>query len=169
MVWTAGGTDVASQKTACTFPRVATRPSRASSSRSSTPARTVRRFSFAARTPRLTSFRRPRMFALASFSSPSRLLLFPDDTDRAGGFGVRFSSHPGRREADLPTQPLADLPLPKTAVLGLVTSKFPALEKSEDLTRRVHEAAGFLAQGSGTTKEEALQRCVLRVRMGRES
>lgn len=111
----------------------------------------------------LTSFRQTSNVRSCSlFSAFVSLTSFADDTDRAGGFEVR--STPTRptetNSKHLRTQPLADLPLPKTAVLGLVTSKFPALEKSEDLIHRVNEAASFLARGSGTTKEEALQRCV---------
>jgi 5-methyltetrahydropteroyltriglutamate--homocysteine methyltransferase len=48
------------------------------------------------------------------------------DTERAGGF-----------------EPLRFLPKGKTVVLGLVTSKTGALEKSEDLLRRIEEAARF--------------------------
>src|SRR5260370_30017793 len=46
------------------------------------------------------------------------------DTDRAGGF-----------------EPLRLLPKNKRVVLGLVTSKTGALEKKEDLRRRIDEAA----------------------------
>ena len=48
------------------------------------------------------------------------------DTERAGGF-----------------EPLRHLPAGKTVVLGLVTSKTGALEKKEDLKRRIGEAAKF--------------------------
>ncbi|GAA6023637.1 hypothetical protein JCM10207_005094 [Rhodosporidiobolus poonsookiae] len=66
------------------------------------------------------------------------------DTVRAGGF-----------------EPLADLPRNKTVVLGLVTSKFPQLEDKEQLIKRIHEAADFVAKGSGQTREEALkQLCI---------
>ncbi|KAK4700311.1 5-methyltetrahydropteroyltriglutamate--homocysteine methyltransferase, partial [Phenoliferia sp. Uapishka_3] len=71
------------------------------------------------------------------------------DTDRAGGF-----------------EPLADLPAHKTVVLGLITSKFPQLEKKEDLVKRIHEAAGFMAQGSGQSKDEALKRCMISPQCG---
>jgi methionine synthase II (cobalamin-independent) len=46
------------------------------------------------------------------------------DTERAGGFA-----------------PLRFLPKGKTAVLGLVTSKLPQLERKDDLKRRIDEAA----------------------------
>ncbi|KAL8286862.1 hypothetical protein RQP46_003868 [Phenoliferia psychrophenolica] len=71
------------------------------------------------------------------------------DTDRAGGF-----------------EPLADLPAHKTVVLGLVTSKFPELEKKEDLVKRVNEAASFMAQGSGQTVEQALNRIMISPQCG---
>jgi len=48
------------------------------------------------------------------------------DTDRAGGF-----------------EPLRFLPKGKTVVLGLVTSKTGALEKRDDLLRRIEEASKF--------------------------
>ncbi|GAA5929561.1 uncharacterized protein JCM15063_004186 [Sporobolomyces koalae] len=66
------------------------------------------------------------------------------DTERAGGF-----------------EPLAHLPKNKSAVLGLVTSKFPELEQQEHLIKRINEAADFVAKGSGESREEALKRlCV---------
>ncbi|TNY19633.1 hypothetical protein DMC30DRAFT_417702 [Rhodotorula diobovata] len=63
------------------------------------------------------------------------------DTERAGGF-----------------EPLADLPANKSVVLGLVSSKFPQLEKKEDLIARINEAADFVARGANQTREEALER-----------
>ena len=71
------------------------------------------------------------------------------DTARAGGF-----------------EPLADLPKNKSAVLGLVTSKFATMEKQEDLIARVKEAAKFVAQGSGETEQEALQRLCISPQCG---
>ncbi|KAL7343537.1 UROD/MetE-like protein [Rhodotorula toruloides] len=71
------------------------------------------------------------------------------DTERAGGF-----------------EPLADLPANKTVVLGLLTSKFPQLEKKEDLVKRIHEAADFVAKGSNQTREQALQRLCLSCQCG---
>ncbi|GAA5957782.1 hypothetical protein JCM21900_004552 [Sporobolomyces salmonicolor] len=71
------------------------------------------------------------------------------DTARAGGF-----------------EPLADLPKNKSVVLGLVTSKFPELEKQEDLIKRIHEAADYVAKGSGQTREEALQRLCISPQCG---
>lgn len=61
------------------------------------------------------------------------------DTPRAGGF-----------------EPLKDLPKNKNVVLGVVTSKFPDLEKKEDMVERVYKAADFVASGSGISREEAL-------------
>ena len=49
------------------------------------------------------------------------------DSDRAGGF-----------------EPLRLLPPGKTAVLGLVTSKSGALEKPDDIKRRIEEASRFI-------------------------
>ncbi|GAA6061626.1 hypothetical protein JCM10212_000968 [Sporobolomyces blumeae] len=71
------------------------------------------------------------------------------DTERAGGF-----------------EPLKHLPKDKTAVLGLVTSKFPKLESQDDLVRRINEAAEYVASGSGETKEEALQRLCISPQCG---
>ncbi|KAM0713609.1 hypothetical protein Q7P37_010571 [Cladosporium fusiforme] len=63
------------------------------------------------------------------------------DTPRAGGF-----------------EPLKFLPKDKNVVLGVVTSKFPELEKKEDMIARVNTAAEYVAAGSGVSKEEALDR-----------
>lgn len=63
------------------------------------------------------------------------------DTPRAGGF-----------------EPLKYLPMNKNVVLGVVTSKFPELEKKEDMIARVNTAAEYVAAGSGVSKEEALER-----------
>jgi methionine synthase II (cobalamin-independent) len=63
------------------------------------------------------------------------------DTPRAGGF-----------------EPLKFLPLEKNCVLGVVTSKFPQLENIDEMVQRVYKAADFVAEGSGQTREEALQR-----------
>jgi 5-methyltetrahydropteroyltriglutamate--homocysteine methyltransferase len=48
------------------------------------------------------------------------------DTERAGGF-----------------EPLRFLPKHKTAVLGLITSKFPQLEPKDEIKRRIDQAAKF--------------------------
>ena len=61
------------------------------------------------------------------------------DTERAGGF-----------------EPLKHLPKNKNVVLGVVTSKFPELENKKDMVERVYKAAEFVAQGSGQTREQAL-------------
>ncbi|KUI63117.1 Uncharacterized protein YxjG [Cytospora mali] len=63
------------------------------------------------------------------------------DTDRAGGF-----------------EPLKELPPHKNVILGVITSKFPELEDLEKLKERVFQAADFVAQGPGQTRDEALQR-----------
>jgi 5-methyltetrahydropteroyltriglutamate--homocysteine methyltransferase len=49
------------------------------------------------------------------------------DTDRAGGF-----------------EPLRYVPKGKKVVLGLISSKFPALEKKDDLKHRIEAAAKFV-------------------------
>ncbi|GAA5828815.1 hypothetical protein JCM3766R1_003829 [Sporobolomyces carnicolor] len=71
------------------------------------------------------------------------------DTERAGGF-----------------EPLAHLPKHKTAVLGLVSSKFPELEKQEDLIKRINQAADFVAKGSGQSHEDALKQLCLSPQCG---
>lgn len=63
------------------------------------------------------------------------------DTPRAGGF-----------------EPLKQLPKGKSAILGLITSKFPKLEDLAEMKKRVYQAAELVAEGSGETKEEALNR-----------
>ncbi|KAG9659555.1 methionine synthase-like protein, partial [Aureobasidium melanogenum] len=63
------------------------------------------------------------------------------DTPRAGGF-----------------EPLKHLPKNKNVILGVVTSKFPELEDKEKMVQRVYQAADFIAEGSGQSREEALQR-----------
>jgi methionine synthase II (cobalamin-independent) len=56
----------------------------------------------------------------------NRFLLEFDDA-RSGGF-----------------EPLANVPQDRTVVLGLVSSKKPALESKDELKRRIHEAENFL-------------------------
>ncbi|KAK3671668.1 hypothetical protein LTR78_008401 [Recurvomyces mirabilis] len=63
------------------------------------------------------------------------------DTPRAGGF-----------------EPLKQLPKNKNVVLGVVTSKFPELESQKEMVERVHKAADYVAEGSGSSREEALKR-----------
>nr|POF11533.1 uncharacterized protein yxjh [Quercus suber] len=64
------------------------------------------------------------------------------DTERAGGFA-----------------PLRHLPPHVHVVLGLVTSKFPALEDRAAVVARVREAAAHVAAGTpGQTPEQALAR-----------
>lgn len=62
------------------------------------------------------------------------------DTARAGGF-----------------EPLKELPKNKNVILGVVTSKFPELEDKEEMKKRVFHAAQFIADGNGTSVEEALK------------
>ncbi|TVY83586.1 Uncharacterized protein LSUE1_G001232 [Lachnellula suecica] len=63
------------------------------------------------------------------------------DTPRAGGF-----------------EPLKELPRGKNVILGLITSKFSKMEDKAELKKRVYQAAELIAQGTGETKEEALNR-----------
>jgi len=63
------------------------------------------------------------------------------DTARAGGF-----------------EPLKFLPKNKNVILGLITSKFPELENIDDMKKRVFRAAALVAEGTGETREEALNR-----------
>ena len=63
------------------------------------------------------------------------------DTPRAGGF-----------------EPLKHLPKNKNVILGVVTSKFPKLEDKKEMVERVYKAADYVAEGSGQSREEALQR-----------
>lgn len=62
------------------------------------------------------------------------------DTPRAGGF-----------------EPLKELPAHKNVILGLITSKFPAMEDVEEMKKKVYAAADMVASGGGT-REEALNR-----------
>ncbi|KXS94621.1 hypothetical protein AC578_10640 [Pseudocercospora eumusae] len=61
------------------------------------------------------------------------------DTPRAGGF-----------------EPLKYLPRNKNVVVGVVTSKFPELENQKEMVDRVYKAAEYIAEGSGQTREQAL-------------
>ncbi|KAI9656149.1 MAG: hypothetical protein M1831_004720 [Alyxoria varia] len=63
------------------------------------------------------------------------------DTPRAGGF-----------------EPLKEVPPNKNVILGVVTSKFPELEDKGEMKRRVYQAADLMAEGAGTSREDALQR-----------
>jgi methionine synthase II (cobalamin-independent) len=63
------------------------------------------------------------------------------DTPRAGGF-----------------EPLKFLPKNKNVILGLITSKFPELENMEEMKKKVYQAAATISEGTGETKEEALNR-----------
>lgn len=50
------------------------------------------------------------------------------------------------------------MPKDKKVVLGVVTSKFPELEDKQKMVDRVLQAADIIAEGSGQSREEALQR-----------
>ncbi|CAK4034192.1 hypothetical protein MYCFIDRAFT_28292 [Lecanosticta acicola] len=62
------------------------------------------------------------------------------DTARAGGF-----------------EPLKSLPRNKSVILGVITSKFPKLEDQEEMKNRIYKAAEFVAEGSGSTRDQALK------------
>lgn len=63
------------------------------------------------------------------------------DTERSGGF-----------------EPLKHLPKNKNVILGVITSKFPKLENKEEMKERILNAAKYVAEGSGETPQQALQR-----------
>lgn len=63
-----------------------------------------------------------------------------DDQARTGGFS-----------------PLRHLPQTKNVILGVVTSKNPELEDKDEIKHRVLEAAETIAEGNGTSKEDALK------------
>ncbi|KAF2753303.1 UROD/MetE-like protein [Pseudovirgaria hyperparasitica] len=63
------------------------------------------------------------------------------DTPRAGGF-----------------EPLKHLPKNKNVVLGVITSKFPELENKQNMVDRIYKAADYVAEGSGESRKESLQR-----------
>ena len=63
------------------------------------------------------------------------------DTPRAGGF-----------------EPLKSLPKNKNVILGVITSKFPEMEDMEEMKKRVYQAADFVAEGTGESRQEALKR-----------
>ena len=63
------------------------------------------------------------------------------DTPRAGGF-----------------EPLMHLPKNKNVILGVITSKFPALENLDEMKGRVMQAVEWVQKGTGESKEEVLNR-----------
>lgn len=63
------------------------------------------------------------------------------DTARAGGF-----------------EPLKYLPKDKNVIVGVISTKLPELEDKEEVKRRIYQAADFVAEGSGQSREEALKR-----------
>ncbi|KAE8444767.1 hypothetical protein EG329_014227 [Mollisiaceae sp. DMI_Dod_QoI] len=63
------------------------------------------------------------------------------DNNRSGGF-----------------EPLAHLPPYKNVILGVVTSKFPQLENKEEMKERILAAASIIAQSTGQTRDQALER-----------
>ncbi|KAH6613231.1 hypothetical protein F5144DRAFT_499730 [Chaetomium tenue] len=66
------------------------------------------------------------------------------DTERAGGF-----------------EPLKFLPKDRNVVIGAISTKLRELEDKEEVKRRIYQAADFVAEGNGQTREEALKRiCV---------
>ena len=71
------------------------------------------------------------------------------DTARAGGF-----------------EPLRHLPKSKNVIIGAISTKLPQLEDKEEVKRRIYQAADFIAEGSGQTREEALHRVGLSPQCG---
>lgn len=64
-------------------------------------------------------------------------------------------------------EPLRFLPKNKSVVLGLLSSKIPALEDKAELIKRVHEAAEVVAGGEEPrSKEEALNQLCLSPQCG---
>lgn len=63
------------------------------------------------------------------------------DTPRAGGF-----------------EPLEHLPKNKNVILGVITSKFPKMERIDDMQARVMEAVKWMSKGTGQSEKEALKR-----------
>ncbi|KAI9754601.1 MAG: SAGA HAT/Core module component [Chaenotheca gracillima] len=61
------------------------------------------------------------------------------DTPRAGGF-----------------EPLKFLPKDRNVILGIITSKFPELEDITEMKKKVDQAASLIAEGTGQTKEQAM-------------
>jgi methionine synthase II (cobalamin-independent) len=53
---------------------------------------------------------------------------------------------------------LAQLPVHKNVILGIITSKFPELEDKAEMKTRINSAAEIMAKGSGHTQQEALAR-----------
>jgi methionine synthase II (cobalamin-independent) len=71
------------------------------------------------------------------------------DTERAGGF-----------------EPLSFLPKHKNVVIGAISTKVRDLEDKEEIKRRIHAAADFVAEGSKQSRDEALQRLCLSPQCG---
>ena len=71
------------------------------------------------------------------------------DTERAGGF-----------------EPLKFLPKNKNVVIGCISTKLRELEDKEETKQKIYKAAGFVAEGSGQTKEEALKRICISPQCG---
>jgi methionine synthase II (cobalamin-independent) len=63
------------------------------------------------------------------------------DTPRAGGF-----------------EPLKELPTSKNVILGVITSKFPEMEKLEEMKEKVFKAAKFIAEGNNESEQDSLKR-----------
>lgn len=71
------------------------------------------------------------------------------DTERAGGF-----------------EPLKFLPKDRHVVIGAVSTKLRELEDKEEVKRRIYQAADFIAEGSGQTREAALKRIAVSPQCG---
>ncbi|KAK4096157.1 UROD/MetE-like protein [Parathielavia hyrcaniae] len=71
------------------------------------------------------------------------------DTERAGGF-----------------EPLKFLPQGKRVVIGAISTKLRELEDKDEVKRRIYQAADVVAEGSGQSRDEALQRLCLSPQCG---
>lgn len=74
------------------------------------------------------------------------------DTKRAGG-----------------SERLKELPLHRSVILGVITSKFPELGDVDKMRERVFRAADFVAEGGSQTREQALKRMGLSSQCGSAS
>lgn len=71
------------------------------------------------------------------------------DTERAGGF-----------------EPLRFLPRGKNVVVGCVSTKLRALEDKDEVKARILQAAEFVAEGTGQSREEALRQVAVSPQCG---
>ncbi|EIM81743.1 UROD/MetE-like protein [Stereum hirsutum FP-91666 SS1] len=63
-------------------------------------------------------------------------------------------------------QPLRHFPPNKLLVLGVISTKVAKLERPDDLKRRIYEAADIMAESTGQTREQALDRICISPQCG---